>query len=1063
MAFISRIDAGVRAGDPEAAASVDFLESTLDCVYMLDRAWRFTYVNRRCIEEIGAAHSLIGRHVSEIFPGSDGTIFHGHYARAMNERVSACFQAYFAPFATWYENSVTPTENGIAVCFRNITERKRVEDRLRISEERYRLASRASQDLVWDWDLTTGRVEWSGTFAAMFGCEHPAFGTDVNWWLERLHPEDRETAARNIYRVIEGGGEQFSEEYRFRRADGAYAHIHDRGFLMRGGDGRPLRMIGAMQDLTAQKHAIAALADRERQLATVFGQATVGIAQIGRDNGLMMANHRFCELLGRSEEELRCTSSLGSVTHPDDRASSIASFLAGRRSGEPYRAEKRYLKPDGTIVWCAIEVSWLRGDDGEVSSAIVVAEDVTARRVAEQELENSRALLQTVIDSVSDLIFVKDGEGRFVLANQALGRACGDLVGRRTTDFFDNDLTRGYEQIDRDVMASGGPIMTDETIPVDGVERLFETVKVPWRVDGEIRGVIGVSRDITEAKAAEHALAESEALNRSIVEASIDSIKLLDLSGTILFVNSPGLTGLERKEDALVGCHWLELWPAEVREAAEAALWKAREGGIGRFSAPRPTTCGLLKWWDVVVSPVPDEQGVPLKLVAIARDVTQHKTSEERVRWSATHDALTRLPNRLLFQERLAQAIAEAEEGGAGKVGLLHLDIDHFKQVNDSLGHDAGDMLLKTLAERLRDAVRAGDTVARLGGDEFAIVLPGISSAAHVTRVVDKILDRLKEPFVHAGRILDCRASIGASIWPDHGNSSEDLLKSADIALYMEKSNGRGGVVLFQPAMRADLQRRASMVSLARDALGKGRVLPYYQPKVDMRSGRVVGFEALLRWRDPHGRIQRPGAIAAAFEDLEVAAAISDRMLDCSIADMGRWRSQGLDFGHVALNAAAADFRRNDFAERILARLSEAGIPAYCFQLEVTETVFLGRGAEYVERALKLLSDAGATIALDDFGTGYASLRHLKQFPVDVIKIDQSFVRDLEADPDDTAIIRAVLNLGQSLGIKVVAEGIETRIQAKRLEALGCDYGQGHLYARAVSSGRVPRFLGKRA
>ena len=292
-----------------------------------------------------------------------------------------------------------------------------------------------------------------------------------------------------------------------------------------------------------------------------------------------------------------------------------------------------------------------------------------------------------------------------------------------------------------------------------------------------------------------------------------------------------------------------------------------------------------------------------------------------------------------------------------------------------------------------------------------------------------------------------------------NGDCRTDLMKNADIALYAAKAAGRGKLRIFQSDMRHEMQRRASMLGLARTALRQKRILPYYQPKIELLSGRIAGFEALLRWRHPRKGIQTPDTVAAAFEDLTLAAELSDRMVEGVIADLRRWRDEGVRFGHVAINAAAAEFRRGNFAEQLLERLHKASVPPRCLQVEVTETVFLGRGAEYVERALKTLSTEGIQIALDDFGTGFASLSHLKQFPVDIIKIDRSFVRDLQQDPEDAAIVNAVINLGRNLGIRIVAEGIETEAQEEFLVALGCDYGQGFLYGKPTAAKRVPGLL----
>jgi len=409
-----------------------------------------------------------------------------------------------------------------------------------------------------------------------------------------------------------------------------------------------------------------------------------------------------------------------------------------------------------------------------------------------------------------------------------------------------------------------------------------------------------------------------------------------------------------------------------------------------------------------------------------------------------------------LFDARLAEAIMGAEAGGLG-LALLVLDVDQFKQINDTQGHGAGDAVLRTLGERLCAALRPIDTVARLGGDEFAMILPGIGTDAEVSAVADRILLSLREPVPYEGAVLDCRASLGASLYPLHGANAGDLLKHADIALYASKAQRPGQLLIFDPHMRVELQQRVSMTNLARSALRDDRIRAFYQPKVDLLTGRVAGFEALARWTDYHGRIHHPATISAAFDDWDVSTAITDRMLAEVLGQMRDWTDRGVDFGHVALNASAADFQRTDFGEFVLEQLRAAGIPTSRFQIEVTETVFLARGADLVERTLRLLSREGVKIALDDFGTGYASLSHLNQFPVDVIKIDRSFVSDIGLEQEHAAIAEAVITLGRKLGMEVVAEGVETSTQASRLVDLGCQYGQGFLFLPATA----PRELGE--
>jgi diguanylate cyclase (GGDEF)-like protein/PAS domain S-box-containing protein len=563
----------------------------------------------------------------------------------------------------------------------------------------------------------------------------------------------------------------------------------------------------------------------------------------------------------------------------------------------------------------------------------------------------------------------------------------------------------------------------------------------------------------TETTAARAALRESEAINRSIVEASSDCVMLLDLEGILTFLNGPGACALEIDDPTIyLGRPWASLWPSAARPLVQTAITAARDGGVGRFSGACPTARGNPRWWDVVVSPVFGDAGNTIKLVAMARDITEQREAEERLFRAATRDALTGLPNRSHFQQVLSEAVTRARSE-CSKLGLLLLDLDGFKEVNDTLGHDAGDALLQTFAKRLVGCSRHSKTVARLGGDEFAVLFEEVTDTEELRDRANEIVECLGEPFIHAGQILECHATIGAALFPYHGSSPDELLKNADIALYVAKASDRGGVATFTGSHRAAMQQNLSMVSLARAAVREDRIVPFYQPKIAVDEGSIHGFEALLRWRHPRSGIQLPAAISSAFDDFELAREISDKMIGQAVNDMREWLDRGISFGHVAVNAGAAEFRRNNFAETILERLEKAGIPPNCFQLEVTETVFLGRGSEYVDRALKLLDAAGVTIALDDFGTGFASLRHLKQFPVHVIKIDQSFVRDLDVDPDDAAIIAAVINLGQSLKIDVVAEGVETMQQEAKLQDLGCRFMQGFLYSEAIPASDVPALL----
>jgi diguanylate cyclase (GGDEF)-like protein len=423
----------------------------------------------------------------------------------------------------------------------------------------------------------------------------------------------------------------------------------------------------------------------------------------------------------------------------------------------------------------------------------------------------------------------------------------------------------------------------------------------------------------------------------------------------------------------------------------------------------------------------------------------------------AEHDVLTGLPHRGLFNKRLIAAMRDADRKST-RIALMLVDIDHFKQINDSLGHDVGDALLCGFADRLREAVRKTDTAARLGGDEFGVLLSNIRHDRDLATIIQSINNRLGQPIEHHGRQVDCQASIGLAIYPDHANTPEGLTKCSDLAL-AEAKRSRGCVETFRPRMVKEFQREAKMLSVAREGVEGHGIVPFYQPKLNLATGALVGFEALVRF-DLTGRAPvLPEMFALAFTDRKLAAAIGQQMLTRVLDDVRCWADCGLEFGHVAINSCAADFSGDDFAEMLLSALEVRGLPPRLIELEVTEGVFLGRGAHHVKRALCLLSDRGMRIALDDFGTGYASLIHLKQFPVDVLKIDRSFIAGIGKNPDDTAIVRALIGLGISLGIETVAEGIETRAQAEFVKAHGGDVGQGFLYSAALPADQVPEMI----
>lgn len=924
---------------------------------------------------------------------------------------------------------------------------------------------------TWQFDKATGQWATDAMASGLLGLD-PVPCADIS--AANILAEDRSRLRRDVEIAI-SDGTPYEIEFRVRRDTGEIRWIHglSRKTPDTGDEGRYLA--GIIYDITEHKLAQSTLLERERQQSAIVASLPgiayrCGLAPPWRMNFIGGAVE---QLTGRDPDDfLAHRIDWSAVVHPQDLpmvAERVATAVGNRTR---FDIRYRIVHADGEARWVHERGRAAYSQDGAPLFLEGFIGDIHEQAIAENRLRETEERYRLVSQAAMEVIWDLDLATNEITFNDAISAVFRhDIANINTTSEWWRDQVHpdDYQRVSQALAA----LIQGKDERYSGEHRfrrgdgtyaeIYTRCQVMRDDAGRPIRLLGSLMDLSDLKLSDAALRESEAINRSIVEASIECVMLFDLDGNLRFMNASGAQGMEMDDvSVLYGRPWPSLWPVETQPIVAKAIATARNGGVGRFTAAGQSSRGTTKWGEVVVAPVLDDLGKPVKLVAFSRDITARREAEDRLLWNATRDPLTSLPNRALFQRTLNEAVARA---GAtqGKVGLLVLDLDHFKQINDTLGHDAGDALLKTVASRL-EAFCAADCrgtalASRLGGDEFALIIEDTAGESDVGLRAAALLAQLRAPVVHAGRLLDCNVTIGAALFPDHGEKPEDLLKSADIALYAAKASSRGRAVTFEPGHRTELQARQSMIRRARKALDEKRILPFYQPKVRLDSGAIYGFEALLRWRHERDGIQLPATISAAFENLELAAAISDRIVDQVIVDMRGWLDRGLSFGHVAVNAAAAEFRSDRFAESVLERLEKAGVPPRYFHLEVTETVFLGRGAEYVERALKLMSEAGISIALDDFGTGYASLRHLKQFPVNVIKIDRSFVQNMETDPDDAAIIEAVLNLGKSLKIEVVAEGIETVSHAARLKQMHCDYGQGFLFSPAVAARQVPALV----
>lgn len=464
-----------------------------------------------------------------------------------------------------------------------------------------------------------------------------------------------------------------------------------------------------------------------------------------------------------------------------------------------------------------------------------------------------------------------------------------------------------------------------------------------------------------------------------------------------------------------------------------------------------------ITWLLVNGSPLKDTSGRLIEIIISFFDITQIKESERRLHHLAHHDALTELPNRLLFHARLAQSIRRTERRACSLI-LVFIDLDRFKHVNDSLGHMAGDELLKQVADRLTAAVRGGDTVARISGDEFVVLLEEIEHPEHAVVAVEKLMQVFKEQFLILGQPLRITASIGVCLYPRDGQDADELILNADIAMYRAKEDGRNAYQFFSAELTNAAQLHAAIDSALKGALDRQEFALVYQPQFDLASGKLIGLEALLRWHHRELGDQSPARFVPIAEQNGMILEIGAWVLLTACRQARAWHDAGFDYGRIAVNVSGNQIRGADFADKAQALLLETGCEAGWLEMEITES-FVMRRLENSAEQLNRIRGLGVQIAIDDFGTGYSSLSYLKQLPIDKLKIDQSFVRDIERDPNDMAITASVIAMGHALGQTIIAEGVETEAQADFLKANQCDQVQGYLYGKPVPAEEIERML----
>ncbi|WP_148665342.1 EAL domain-containing protein [Sulfurifustis variabilis] len=936
----------------------------------------------------------------------------------------------------------------------DITERRLAEERLRASEERFRSLTELSSDWYWEQDdeLRFTMITRNRETGERFPIEE-SLGKR-RWELPYIDVSDAEwdrhkqaLAARRPFRDL---------VLKRRDASGEVRYSSLSGVPLFDAAGRFLGYRGTGRDITERVVAEQALRESEQRLRTVLRSLPVilwatdanGVFTLSEGQGLVELGYAPGEVVGQSLFELY-------AEHPDV-ADAARRTLAGETVVAPARVAGRVYEANYVPV---------RGPEGAITGMIGVAYDVTARQQADDALRENERLLRLVLETLPVGVWIMDATGRIVHGNPA-GHAI--WAGARYVGIEEFGEYKGWWHDTGKPIAphewaatraiQRGETSLNEIIDIecfDGTRKTILNSSVPLHdPGGAVRGAIIVNEDITERMQSD---AEMHKLT-SALQQTADAVIITNRDGVIEYTNSAfeRTTGYARQEaigrkPSLVksGMHDADFY---------ARMWRSiLAGQVYRDVFVNRRKNGEIYYEEKTITPLKDAHGEITHFISTGKDITDRMEAQERLHYLAHHDALTGLPNRVLFLDRLHQALLRARRHEQ-LVGVMFLDLDRFKYINDTLGHHVGDAFLQSMATRLQACIRQGDTVARLGGDEFAVLLEEIAHAEDVSAVAGKILAAFAQSFDVRGHELFITASIGISLYPGDGTDAPTLLKNADAAMYRAKDLGKNNYQYYSADLGALAFERLTLETSLRRALEREEFVLHYQPQVELATGRIVGVEALVRWKHPDFGMLSPAQFIPVAEETGAIVALGEWVARAAMKQVREWRDAGMGPLRVAVNVSGRQFSEPGFIDTVKRLLAETGLDPSALELEITESAIMKNAEVTIER-LRALHAMGVRFAIDDFGTGYSSLAYLRRFPIHALKIDKTFTRDLTEDSSDAEIVKTIIGMARGLNLVVVAEGVETREQLVFLRAHACHAVQGYLYSRPVPPERMAELL----
>src|SRR5580700_6967377 len=820
--------------------------------------------------------------------------------------------------------------------------------------------------------------------------------------------------------------------------------------------------LSVQRDNSRRETAEGALQESERKYRMlVDGVKDYAILMLGPQGEIRSWNPGAERMTGCTWEEVAGQNFSRFFSADDVNLGRPGEILRKTAESGQYEEQGMRVRKDGTRYQIRTTFTASRDPAGNLRGFSVISRDLTENKESETKY---RGLLEAAPDA---MVVVNQG-GEIVLLNVQAEKQFGyrrdELLGQKVTNIIPigfaerliADDLRSTEDASAQQIGTGIELIAERK---DGSESPIEIMLSPLAsTEGTL--VTAAIRNISVRKTAETHLAQMEGRYRGLLEAAPDAMVVVNQSGEIVLLNVQAEKQFGYRRDELLGQKVTNIIPegfaerliADALRSAEDALAQQIDTGIELNGRRKDGSEFPI---EIMLSPLKGVEGV--LVTAAIRNITTRKKAEALMIHSSEHDFLTGLPNRMLLSDRVNQAIRLAIRHKK-KVAVLFLDLDGFKHINDSLGHPTGDKLLQSVGKRLVDCVRGSDTVSRQGGDEFVVLLSEEEDSEDASVTAKKMLRAVAEAHFVDQHELHVTCSVGVSLYPDDGLNAETLIKNADTAMYQAKENGRQTYQYFKPAMNVRAVERQSLEESLRRALERQEFVVHYQPKINLNTGRISGAEALLRWTHPTRGPVPPGQFIPVAEDCGLILPIGTWVLRQACQQARTWMDAGLPLGTMGVNISAIEFRNENFLEGVFAILKDTGLDPRLLELELTESVLM-KHAESTASILTALRDRGVQVAVDDFGTGYSSLSYLRKFPIDALKIDQSFVSQITTVPDEIIIVKAVIGMGRSLKLRVVAEGVETQEQLAFLQAHQCDEAQGYYFSRPVLPEQFAKLL----